>query len=261
MCDSNKRINKYKLKNNAGQGENKMKAKQTRKIIVISLGGSVINPGIINTKFIKELTNELKNQVETKNRSFIIICGGGKVARSYLEETQIELSNGKKDLVGVEATWLNAQLITSYLEEYAPTKPKREFNQFIEDLEFHTIVVGGGFLPGFTTDEDAIICADYVKSSLLINITNIDGIYSKDPKKEPTAQKYKELTYENYIELIQKLHIQPGYSVPFTLIATKLAERSKCRVLIVPGVISDITKALGGINVHTEISDMFDKNI
>ena len=217
---------------------------QDGKEIVLSLGGSVINPGEINGKFVKEFAELLIEQVEKTNKSYIVICGGGRVAREYIERTPKELANGKRDLVGIKTTWLNAQLLLTNLRGYAPMNPKQDFYEFVEKLKEYRILVGGGFIPSLTTDEDAAVCADYVKSPILINITNVDGIYEEDPREKPEAKKYEKLTYQEYMKMIVEKETGPGNSFPFTLIATKLAERAKSRVLIVNNNIKGIRKAL-----------------
>ncbi len=226
---------------------------EKKEIIVISLGGSVINPGTIDGQFIREFAELLKEQVEKSERSFIVICGGGKVAREYIQETPKELPNGQRDLVGIKTTWLNAQVVIAQLGDYAPKLPSQDFYEFIENLKNYSIIVGGGFIPSLTTDEDAAVCADYVKSPYMINITNVDGIYEEDPRKKPEAKRYEKLTYQEYMKMIVEEETGPGNSFPFTLIATKLAERAKSRVLIVNNDIEKIKKVLEGENVGTEI--------
>jgi uridylate kinase len=223
------------------------------KTIVISLGGSVINPGEIDGKFIMEFTSLIIEQVETTNKSFIIICGGGKVAREYIKGTPEELPNGQRDLVGIKATWLNAQVVIANMKGYAPKQPSQDFYEFMENLKNYRIIVGGGFIPSLTTDEDAAVCADYVKSPYMINITNVDGIYEEDPRKKPEAKRYEKLSYVEYMKMVLEKETKPENSFPFTLIATKLAERAKSRVLIVNNDIEKIKKVIVGINCGTEI--------
>lgn len=236
-----------------------MKSSKTKigRIITISMGGSIINPGTIDRNFLIAFKNLIIDRVENSNEKFVIICGGGKVARDYINAGPSDIPSGQKDLLGILPTWINAQLIAAWFHGYTPTKPSQEFYSFVNQIDIteYPVLIGGGFLPGIKTDEDAAICADYFKSPYLLNITNVDGVYDSDPNKNKNAKKFDHLTYQEFIDLIQDVDVGPGSSAPFTLIATKIAQRSNCRLLIVKKDIESIKKAIDGINVGTEISN------
>ena len=227
------------------------------KVITISLGGSIINPGKIDVEFLRQFRDLVIDHVNKTGDKFVIICGGGKVARDYINGGPKTIPPGQRDLLGISATWVNAQLIASWFYGYTPSKPIQEFYDFVNQMSQtqYPVLIGGGFLPSIKTDEDAAICADYFNSPILLNITNVDGVYSADPNKDPNATKFTHLTYQEFIDFIQAEDVGPGASAPFTLIATKIAERSGCRLLIVKKDIEAIRKAIQGINVGTEISD------
>ena len=229
--------------------------KNQARVITISLGGSIINPGTIDKEFLKAFRDLILAHIEQSSDKFIIICGGGKVARDYITASPDTLPPGQKDLVGILATWVNAQLIAAWFQGYTPTKPPQDFYTFVNQIDDYPVLVAGGFLPGIKTDEDAALCADYFKSPYLINVTNVDGVYDSDPRKNPKAKRFDHLTYKEFIDLIQHEDVGPGASAPYTLIATKIAERSQCRLLIVKKDIKAIKDAIEGINVGSEISD------
>ena len=229
--------------------------KNSAKVITISLGGSIINPGTIDKEFLREFRDLVVHHVEQTKDKFIIICGGGKVARDYINASPENIPPGQKDLTGILATWVNAQLIASWFQGYTPSKPSQEFYTFVNQMDDYPVLVAGGFLPGIKTDEDAALCADYFKSPYLINVTNVDGVYDADPRKNPKAKRFDHLSYKEFIDLIQHEDVGPGASAPYTLIATKIAQRSNCRLLIVKKDIKAIKNAIEGINVGTEISD------
>ena len=234
-----------------------MNTSRKAKIITISLGGSIINPGEIDKVFLSQFRDAILDHINETGDKFVIICGGGKVARDYIEAGPDSLPPGQADLLGISATWTNAQLVASWFHGYTPTKPSQEFYRFVNqmDKDEYPILVGGGFLPAIKTDEDAAICADYFNSPYLLNITNVDGVYNADPNKDPKATKFDHLTYTEFIDFIQHEDVGPGASAPFTLVATKIAERSGCRLLIVKKDIQVIKKAIQGRNVGTEISN------
>ncbi len=79
-------------------------------VITISLGGSIINPGQIDKQFLEEFTRMIKELIPLHR--FIIVCGGGSVARQYINGLPIGLTEGERDYMGIAATWLNAQLLS-----------------------------------------------------------------------------------------------------------------------------------------------------
>ena len=229
--------------------------KNQAKIITISLGGSIINPGDIDREFLQSFRDVVLHHHQQTQEKFIIICGGGKVARDYINASPENIPPGQRDLTGIMATWINAQLIAAWFQGYTPSKPSQDFYTFVNQIDDYPVLIAGGFLPGIKTDEDAALAADYFKSPYLINVTNVDGVYDSDPKKNPKAKKFVHLTYKEFIDLVQHDDVGPGASAPYTLIATKIAERSNCRLLIVKKDITAIKEAIQGKNVGTEISN------
>ena len=220
--------------------------KNQAKIITISLGGSIINPGDIDREFLQSFRDVVLHHHQQTQEKFIIICGGGKVARDYINASPENIPPGQRDLTGIMATWINAQLIAAWFQGYTPSKPSQDFYTFVNQIDDYPVLIAGGFLPGIKTDEDAALAADYFKSPYLINVTNVDGVYDSDPKKNPKAKKFVHLTYKEFIDLVQHDDVGPGASAPYTLIATKIAERSNCRLLIVKKDITAKKEAFQG---------------
>lgn len=224
-------------------------------VITISLGGSIINPGTIDRPFLEEFQKLILSDMNSNpHRRYIIICGGGRVARDYIQASPPDLPPGQRDLLGIAPTWVNAQLVAAWFHGHAPTSPPQDFYTFVDQIKHYRVLVGGGFLPAIKTDEDAAIIADYFNSPILINVTNVDGVYDKDPRRHPEATKFDHMTYQEFIQFVSPVDAGPGASAPFTLIATKIAERSGCRLLVVSKDIEAIAATLQGQNVGTEIS-------
>jgi len=222
-------------------------------VITISLGGSVINPGEIDTQFLTNLATMLKNYIP--RFKFMIVCGGGKVARQYIQGLPTGLTEGEKDYMGIAATWLNAQLLTYYFKGHcSPILPTtvKEMSKFLQQYD---IGISGGFLPAIKTDEDAAILADLYGSPIIINVTNVDGIYDRDPSKHPDAKKYDHLSYQEFYKVISPLSLGAGSNAPFTLIAAKICERTNIRIIICSKKIAIIEKAIDGKNVGTVIQN------
>jgi uridylate kinase len=222
-------------------------------VITLSLGGSIINPGEIDVNFLKEFAKVIQELLP--KYKFMIVCGGGKVARDYIHALPQGLTEGERDYMGITATWLNAELLSYYFKGFtSPVLPKT-VEELRQQMQHFDIGLSGGFLPALKTDEDAAIVADLFASPILVNVTNVDGIYDKDPRKYPDAKKFTELSYREFYEVISPLSLAAGSNAPFTLIAAKICERSNMRIIICPKEIAKIKKAIEGVNVGTTIQN------
>lgn len=223
-------------------------------VVSISLGGSVINPGEIDTQFLQEFTDMIKGFF--RQSKFVIVCGGGKIARQYLAGLPNGLTEGERDTMAIAATWLNARLLSYYFKGYCSVILPGTVNELAEQLQTYDVGLAGGFLPAVKTDEDAAVLADLVGSTVLINVTNVDGIYDKDPREFTDAQKYGTLTYKEFYEIVSPLSLGAGSNAPFTLIAAKICERSNIRIVVCPKDPEKIRQAIQGKNVGTVIQNL-----
>ena len=96
------------------------------------------------------------------------------------------------------------------------------------------IIIAAGFEPGCSTDTDAVILAQQFKAKLIINTTNTDYVYDKDPHKYKTAQIIEELTWPEFKRIIGG-EFKPGMHAPFDPVASKLAMKNQMQVAIVNG--------------------------
>jgi uridylate kinase len=224
-----------------------------KSVITLSLGGSIINPGEIDNQFLEEFSTAIKEFIP--HHKFVIVCGGGRVARQYITGLPSGLTEGERDYMGIAATWLNAQLLTYYFKGFCSPILPRTVKDLTAQLQEYDIGISGGFLPAVKTDEDAAILADLYGSPILINITNVDGIYDKDPQQFSEAKKYENLTYNQFYEIVSPLSLSAGSNAPFTFIAAKICERSNIRIIICINEIERIREAIKGKNVGTIIQN------
>lgn len=230
-----------------------VKERGNLKTITLSLGGSIINPGEIDDLFLGDFSNVIKELIH--QYKFMIVCGGGKVARQYIKGLPDGLTEGERDYMGITATWLNAQLLTYYFKGHCSPILPNTVKNLTEHLQVYDIGLSGGFLPAIKTDEDAAILADLYGSPILVNVTNVDGIYDKDPNQYSDAKKYTNLTYNQFYEIVSPLSLDAGANAPFTLIAAKICERTNIRIIITDANADKIKKAIQGKNVGTVIQN------
>jgi uridylate kinase len=207
--------------------------KKKKEIIVVSLGGSLIVPDHIDIDFLTSFRALILLYVK-KGIRFVLICGGGKTARVY-QQAASRVGNLRKDeidWIGIHSTRLNAQLMHAiflpWVHPYVisdPTKPFRFTNR---------ILIAAGWEPGCSTDYDAVLIAKAVGAKKLANLSNIDCVYTKDPRIYSDARALPELSWKEYRKIIPKKW-DPGLNAPFDPVAAKCAEAFGMEVAILNG--------------------------
>ncbi len=207
-----------------------------QKLAIISLGGSLIVPEEIDWQFVKKFKKTIENQIKNGYK-FVIIAGGGKLARKYQEAASkiTKLTNDDRDWLGIHATRMNAHFIrTIFRQNCHPVINKNpndleDFYNFKED-----IMVASGWRPGFSTDYDAVLLAKYLGAKKVLNLSNIDFVCDKDPRKFPDAKKLENIAWKDFRKMVGSTW-DPGMNAPFDPIASKLAEEIGLEVAIMNG--------------------------
>jgi uridylate kinase len=216
---------------------------------VLSLGGSLIVPnGGIDTQFLKEFHEFIRHQVSAKKRRFFIVAGGGSITRHYQqaakEVREQELTNIDADWLGVHATRLNAQLIRTIFQDIADPRVIKHYEIILKIQS--PVAIAAGWKPGWSTDYCAVtLCQDYGIPEV-VNLTNIDKVFDKDPKKFSDAKPLDDITWDEYRTMIGT-EWMPGMNAPFDPIASKLASEIHVTAKILNGKnLENIALALDG---------------
>jgi uridylate kinase len=213
-----------------------------KEVVVISLGGSVIVPDKIDTDFLKGFKKLIISSL--KKYKFIIITGGGKTARNYINAAAniTKVSNEDKDWLGIHSTRLNAHLVRTIFRDVAnpaivkdPTKK----------TAFSKVLVAAGWKPGCSTDYDAVLLAKTFKAKTVINITNIDYLYTKNPLEHKDAKIIKKTSWKGFRKIVGNKWV-PGMSAPFDPIAAKLAQKSGMKLILVGKKLDNFKNFLNG---------------
>lgn len=201
---------------------------------IISLGGSLIVPDQINTHFLKNFKDLILKHLR-KGRRFFIITGGGKTARVYQKAADEVGALTKEDLdwLGIHSTRLNAHLIRTIFRREAHkriiTNPRNHKEPFGEK-----IMVAAGWRPGWSTDYIAVSLARKYGIQNIINMSNIDYVFDKDPKLHQNAQRIEQISWPEFRKIVGNKW-DPGLNLPFDPVASRLAERLKLKVMILNG--------------------------
>jgi uridylate kinase len=201
--------------------------------IVISLGGSIIAPDGVDVVFMKSFIEIIKEYVG-KGFNFVIITGGGKVSRDYNNAIRQILTptNTDLDLIGIASTRLNAEFVRVCFGDLA-------YDKIILDPENigeydKPIILGGGWKPGNSSDLAAIYCARSVGAKNIINLSNIDYVYDKNPREYTDAVPIEKISWADFRNILPK-DWDPGANVPFDPIAAREAESLSYEVVIMNG--------------------------
>jgi uridylate kinase len=96
------------------------------------------------------------------------------------------------------------------------------------------LIVAAGYRPGASTDLRAIQIADRVNAKKVINLSNIEYVYTADPRVHSDAEKIEDITWEAFRKLIPETW-DPGLSSPFDPIAAKEAQIKDIEVACIDG--------------------------
>ncbi len=182
------------------------------KRVLLKLSGEALSAGkdgILNFDFISEIAQVLKKCNE-QGVQIGVIVGAGNIWRGRQGG---KMNRVRADSMGMLATTINAlALQDSFIEagldakvmtavEMSTFADKYVTRDAIKALEEGKIVIFGCGLgsPFFSTDTAAALRAAEIEADAILMAKNIDGVYSADPKVDPTATKYDELTYGEMI--------------------------------------------------------------
>jgi len=207
---------------------------------VIKIGGSLLFTE--NRKLNKEKIQKFC-QIFKKMKysgSHVIVCGGGIIAREYINTVRSFHGNEALcDTFGIDLSRINSKLIISSFQDFAyPLVPKS-----IEDLSlallFGKIIVMGGLQPGQSTTSVALEVSEFIKAEELVILTDVEGIYDKDPKKFEDARLLKKLTYTELQEIIinstgDKQAAAGEYRI-FDTVSLQILKRSKIKIRVMSG--------------------------
>ena len=203
----------------------------TKETIIISLGGSLVAPGEIDLGFLKSFKHSLQKYSGTMR--FFILVGGGKPARLYQKALlEFGAKSNERDWMGINITRLNAEVVKQLFTGYSFDKIITDPNKKVKTNK--DIIIGAGWKPGWSTHYDAVLIAKNNNVKTIINLTNIDYVYDKNPSQFPDAKPLKEIDWKSFERIVGDKWT-PGLNMPFDPRASKLAERLKLKVIMLNG--------------------------
>lgn len=216
------------------------------KVAVLSLGGSMINGKEgLNAVFLKQFRTFILSQVKVGYR-FVIVCGGGRVCREYnAAAKQVGVKKDTDfDWIGIYTTHFNAnfmRIIFGNLAHEEIVKTGKEKMNWKKALLF-----SGGWVPGHSTDFDAVLLAKRYGAKTVVNLSNIEYVFDKDPNKFTDAKKIENISWKDFRRIVGNKWV-PGANAPFDPIASREAEKLGLKVVVMNGKnLKDLGKVLKG---------------
>jgi len=200
--------------------------------IVLKLGGSVAAPTMANLDYIKRVSSEVRCLVERKHRLGVVV-GGGPVAREYIRlGRQLGAGEAWLDILGIEVARVNARVFILGLGGLAYPEPVVSYAQASSLLRLGVVPVMGGTHPGQSTDAVAATLAECVDADLLVMVSDVNGVYSEDPKKSREAVKFDYISYDELLDLVSTSKCVAGVSTVVDPLAARIIKRAGMDTLI-----------------------------
>lgn len=204
--------------------------------IIVSVGGSLIVPDAIDTDFLNRFKDLILEKLE-RGYAFAIIAGGGATARKYQDaayHVHGSLSPEDLDWLGIHSTRLNGHLLRTIFRDAAYPVVVTNPDEVLDVPHDARIIVAGGYRPGASTDLRAVQIARRLGATKLANLSDIDYVYSADPKTDPEARALERVSWSDFRSLIPEVW-GPGLSTPFDPIAAKEAQEVGLEVAVMNG--------------------------
>lgn len=166
----------------------------------------------ISPNMLTQYTLDIKQAVE-KGCEVAIVIGGGNIFRG-LSGAAKGMDRVQGDYMGMLATLINSMALQAELERQGiktellgglaiePICKEMSRRRAIESMEAGRVVIIGGGTgnPFFTTDTASTLRAIEIMADVILKGTRVDGVYTADPEKDPSATKYKTLTYSEALK-------------------------------------------------------------
>ena len=211
----------------------------------------------IAPEMLEQYGRDIKNVVE-QGVEVAIVIGGGNIFRG-LSGASKGMDRVQGDYMGMLATIINSMALQSELEKQGlktellgglaiePTCKEMSRRRAIEAMQQGRVVIIGGGTgnPFFTTDTASTLRAIEIKADVILKGTRVDGVYTADPEKDPTATKFNTLTFQEALN--KKLKVMD-------LTAFALCEENNLPIYVFdmnqPG---NLLKVVQGVAIGTEI--------
>jgi len=215
-------------------------------VVVLSLGGSLIIPERVDAVFLKKFKKFILQS--TKTHKFIIVCGGGSLARKYIAALKSAGSSVHlQGLAGIAATRTNARFMSYFFNKDSEKGIPHHVKDIRGLLKKQDIVFCGAltYKTSSTTDAQAAEIAASFKAPF-INLTNVAGLYNKNPLKHKDAEFISEITWKEFHKMATKEKFKPGQHFVIDGTASEIILKHKVKTYVLGRDLNQLGNVLKG---------------
>lgn len=212
--------------------------------VVIKITGKVFDEK--STDVLLGISQLVVEKVDEGYR-FVLVAGGGRKARDYIElGRKLGLSEGVLDVIGIEVSRVNALLLASLIGSRAYLPVPRSIDEFVGAWSSGKVVVVGGMQPGQSTNAVTAVLAELINADLVVNATDVEGIYDSNPKLNPRAKLLGEVDTKTLEAMLSARELAGVYEL-FDRVALNVIERSRIPLVFLSVYsIENIRRAIEG---------------
>ena len=202
--------------------------------VAVSLGGSfLVKENGVDVAMARELAALLARV--SASRRVLAVVGGGAPARTYIQGARsLGASETALDEVGIAVTRINARVLLAALPQAYPAPPA-SFDEAILASRSFPVVVMGGTHPGHTTDAVTVMLGDAARAKRVVIATNVDGVYTADPKKDPDARRLPRIDANELVRICSTGDGRAGGTGVVDALGAKMVARSGVECAVVLG--------------------------
>jgi uridylate kinase len=173
-----------------------------------------------------------------RGHKIIVVCGAGRLKTYIKIARELGAERELQDRIGIDGTHINAKILTSVLKDKGHLIGLQKEKDAVKEVKKwfgKRILVCGGYEVGHSTDYDAAIFANAVKADLVINASNVSGVYAVDPKRKVFVKKFDRLNHKEFLKIIKKNPQIPGEYRLFDLPGAKLLAKNNIKLIMISG--------------------------
>src|SRR2546425_1638942 len=193
---------------------------------VVKLGGALFR-GDPDVTALKEMGKVLGGFVAEGNQ-LVLVAGGGENARTYISAARkLGAEESTCDLLGIQITRANAELLRLAIASAPSSKIPTTLGDLPHLVGSGKTVVMGGLQPGQSTSAVAALAAEITRSQILVNGTDVEGVYNEDPKKNPKAKLIRSVHVDKLLTWAMGGEVFAGRYELLDPLAIKILQRAK----------------------------------
>jgi len=221
--------------------------------LVMRIGGSVI-ASPIDSALISKYVDLLKN-LKKQGHEVAVVVGGGALAREFIGVAKdLGLDEKAQDEVAISVSRIFALLFLQRLGVLGCEAVSLTIEDAVKCSREGKVAVMGGLRPGMTTDTVAALIAENIKADLYVKATNQEGIYNKDPRKHPDAERLERLSFNDLSRVFTENKHKAGLHQVLDSEAIRILKDKRIKVIVVNGFRPEnVLAAIKGEKVGTLI--------